>query len=241
LPAEISIDDVMIDETAGVANFSVTLGEASAQTVMVDYVTADDTATQPDDYLAVSDTLTFEPGDVLMQVTVTIIDDALGEGDEGFTVQLSNAVEGIIIAGTGTGTIQDNEVSPCGAPVFDSGVEAELFLWKDCGANVWHVQATGGGVYSNHVGQLTSGQAFQSVTPLDIEGHDTFDTSIPAAISFGLQKWNNGVDAFSFGLVSGESACIALDAPVGADIFYGPDRAQVAPPFEIGTLGVCPL
>ncbi|MDQ1592641.1 MAG: hypothetical protein QOG71_3268 [Pyrinomonadaceae bacterium] len=112
MPA-ISINDVFVAEpdTAGTTNatFTVTLSQASASPVTVTYQTADGTANAPDDYNAVAPTvLTFDPGQTSKNVSVTINADALAEGAETFTVNLSNPSSNATIAdSSGTGTITD--------------------------------------------------------------------------------------------------------------------------------------
>ena len=109
----ISINDVTVAEpdTAGTSNatFTVSLSNPSAAPVTVDYQTADGTANAPADYNAVAPaTLTFDPGQTSKPVTVTVNADALAEGAETFTVNLSNPTGGATIAdSTGTGTITD--------------------------------------------------------------------------------------------------------------------------------------
>jgi hypothetical protein len=110
LPPSLSIDDVTVSEAAGTANFTVTLSAASGQTVMVDYQTADDTATAGSDYTAIgTTTLTFNPGVLTQPVAVTISEDLLDEADETYFVNLSNAVNAMIGDAQGQGTISDND------------------------------------------------------------------------------------------------------------------------------------
>ena len=68
----------------------VVLEPASINTVTVDYRTADGTALASQDYQAVSGTLTFAPGEVEKTVPVAIVADRLVEGDEVFSLVLSN-------------------------------------------------------------------------------------------------------------------------------------------------------
>jgi hypothetical protein len=109
----ISINDVTVAEpdAAGTSNatFTVSLSNASAAPVSVNYQTADGTANAPADYNAVaSTTLTFNPGETSKPVTVTVNADGIAEGAETFTVNLSNPTGGASIADdTGTGTITD--------------------------------------------------------------------------------------------------------------------------------------
>ena len=111
----LAIDDVTITEgDAGVvaATFTVTLSEISANTVTVDYATADGTAAAPGDYSAAAGTLTFLPGETTQTVSVDVNGDALDEEDETYTVDLTNAVNAGIDDGQGVGTITDDDPLP---------------------------------------------------------------------------------------------------------------------------------
>jgi hypothetical protein len=113
---DISIDDQSVSEgDAGTSTFTfnVTLSNPSDQTVTVDYATNDGTATTADgDYDAAANTVTFDPGQTAKTVDVTVNGDLTHESDESFTVDLSNASNANVLAGSGTGTILDDDASP---------------------------------------------------------------------------------------------------------------------------------
>jgi hypothetical protein len=107
-------------------NFTVSLSAASSQTVSVNFATANGTATAGEDYTAASGTLTFAPGEVNKTLTVQVNGDALIEGNETFTVNLSNASNATIAIAEGTGTILNDDVcsysiSPANLSVGASG------------------------------------------------------------------------------------------------------------------------
>ena len=111
----ISIDDVTVTEGNGGsvnAVFSVSLSDASGQTVSVGYATADGTATAGSDYVAAGGNLVFTPGQLTKTVVIQVTGDTLDELDESFTVNLSNAVNAVIADGIGVGTIVDNDPFP---------------------------------------------------------------------------------------------------------------------------------
>jgi hypothetical protein len=89
------------------AVFTVTLSEAVASTVTVQYATADASATAPSDYTATSGTLTFAPGTTSLTVSVTVKSDADGAATQSFTVNLSSPTGATIGNGAGVGTIND--------------------------------------------------------------------------------------------------------------------------------------
>ncbi|HYT30935.1 MAG TPA: Calx-beta domain-containing protein, partial [Actinomycetota bacterium] len=92
--------------------FTVTMSNASSTIVAVDYATADGTAVAPGDYGATSGTLTFTPGLLSRTIAVSVVGDTIQEGDETFSVLLSNPVGGTIADGTAAGTITDDDGAP---------------------------------------------------------------------------------------------------------------------------------
>ncbi len=109
----LSIDDVTVVEgNAGTVNavFTVTLNAASAQTVQVNYATADGTATQPADYTSTSGTLTFTPGQTARTITVPVIGETVPEANETFFINLSGATNATISDNQGLGTITNDDV-----------------------------------------------------------------------------------------------------------------------------------
>ncbi|QDU07870.1 choice-of-anchor Q domain-containing protein [Gimesia aquarii] len=114
--ALLSISDVTLTEDFGGAttsfNFTVSLSQGTSSTVTVDVATMDGTATVlGNDYLAASQTLTFNPFVTEQTFTVTVNSDALtGEGNETFFVNLSSAVNANIADGQGLGTIVEDGI-----------------------------------------------------------------------------------------------------------------------------------
>ncbi|MFM6043094.1 MAG: Calx-beta domain-containing protein, partial [Dolichospermum sp.] len=87
------------------ASYTVTLSQASNQTVSVNYATANGTATAGSDYTATIGTLTFAPGVTTQVLNIPIPNDSLNEADETFTLTLSsptNAALGTQTAATTT-------------------------------------------------------------------------------------------------------------------------------------------
>ncbi|HEV7373595.1 MAG TPA: Calx-beta domain-containing protein [Pyrinomonadaceae bacterium] len=116
LKPDITINDVTVtegDTGTKTIDFTVTLSTSSAQTVTVDYATADGTAIAGSDYQSTSGTLTFNPGETSKPITITIIGDTLDELlSETFFVNLTNAQNAVVLDGQGQGTITDNDPAP---------------------------------------------------------------------------------------------------------------------------------
>jgi hypothetical protein len=89
--------------------FKVTLNQISGNTVTVKYATSNGTASSGSDYASKSGTVTFNPGETVKTVSVTVFGDHLHEADETFFVKLSNAVNATISVGTGKGTIKNDD------------------------------------------------------------------------------------------------------------------------------------
>ncbi len=113
----LSIDDQTVTEKNNgslTMTFTVTLADPPpADTVTVDYATADGTAKAGSDYTITSGTLTFSPGITSQPIDVPILSDTVNEATEIFTVELSNASPNATIADPiGIGTILDNDPPP---------------------------------------------------------------------------------------------------------------------------------
>ena len=104
----ISVDSASVDEGLGV-DITVSLSAATTETVTVDFDSADNTAIAGSDYTAISGSLTFLPGELSTTVSVNTLQDADSEGDETFTIALSNADNATLSATAGTITIVDDE------------------------------------------------------------------------------------------------------------------------------------
>ena len=105
--------------------FTVTLSAVSGQTVTVDYASADGSALAGSDYAAVGDSLTFDPGEQSLDVSVQIIGDTASEPDETFSLTLSNAQNATIATATATGTIENDDTVPALSIVGDSVLEGD--------------------------------------------------------------------------------------------------------------------
>ena len=82
-------------------------------TSVVTYSTANGTAVAPDDYAAINGgTVTFSPGDSVKTIAVQVIADTLAEPDETFSLNITGISDGIIVRGSGLGTINDDEPPP---------------------------------------------------------------------------------------------------------------------------------
>ena len=124
-PVTISILDKRELEDAGSLRLPMVLSRATDEVVTVQYTSADDTAEAGLDYTASRGVVIFDPGATRGVVEIKLIPDDRAEGEEAFTVSLSNPTSAVIIArGTGTGTILDRSPGAM-LRVEDAQVQAE--------------------------------------------------------------------------------------------------------------------
>ena len=90
----------------------MTLSHPSDDNVTVRYTTFDGSATQPDDYTAVSATLTIPAGTITASIPVTLADDPFVEDDESFLVRISATVGAEIEDADAIGAILDDDDLP---------------------------------------------------------------------------------------------------------------------------------
>jgi Calx-beta domain-containing protein len=110
----VSVADISVaegDSGSKVATFVVSLSAPSPEAVSVDYATVNGTARSPGDYTRATGTVSFAANDpsTSKSVTVNVAGDTLDEGDEDFTLTLSNPVKAAIGRGAAMATIVDDD------------------------------------------------------------------------------------------------------------------------------------
>jgi disulfide oxidoreductase YuzD len=234
LKPDVTINDVTVtegDTGTKTVDFTVTLSTTSAQTVTVDFATADGTATAGTDYQSASGTVTFNPGETTKTITITINGDTSDEPNETFFVNLTNAVNAIILDNQGQGTITDNDAAPAISindvtiAEGDSGTTNATF-------NVTLSTASGFTVTVNYAtadGTATAGSDYQSTsgTLTFIPGQTTQTIAVPI----------NGDTTFE----SNETFFVNLTTPTNATILDNQGQGTItnddaAPPTPVITI-----
>ncbi|MDQ0315948.1 aryl-phospho-beta-D-glucosidase BglC (GH1 family)/uncharacterized protein YuzE [Amorphus orientalis] len=105
------LEPLMDDTTGGeggpaTVTFTVSLDQAQDTAVAIAYETVDGTATGGEDFEAASGELVFQPGETEKTVTIAILDDSAVEGDESFSLSVTNPFGDDLLA---TATILDND------------------------------------------------------------------------------------------------------------------------------------
>ena len=188
------------------ATFLVTLSAPATGTVTVDYHTVAGTAGSAD-FTGASGTVTFAAGETSKTITIAIAPDTLVEGNEQFSVVLSNPQSATIADGTGVGTIVDDDTAQPVVPTLaigdasitegDSGTAQLSFTVTLSQAATGPVTvnystangtATAGSDYTARSGTLTfaAGETTKTVTvPITgdtaVEANETFTISLAGA------------------------------------------------------------
>ena len=192
----ISINDATVTEgNAGTttAGFTVSLSNASSQTITVNYATSAGTATAGGDYVTTSGTLTFNPDQTSQPVSVTVNGDLLNEVNETFNVNLSTPSNATIADNLGLGTINNDDPLPslsindvtvvegnAGTSTASFTVSLSAASGQAVGVNFSTANgtATGGSDYVTTSGTVnfTAGQTTQPVS-VTINGDTTNETN----------------------------------------------------------------
>jgi uncharacterized delta-60 repeat protein len=89
---QFSATTYLVNENAGAVTFMLRRSGNLKAPCSVDYATKDITATATADYQPASGTVTFAAGESEKSISISIADDMLGEGNESFSLTLTNAV-----------------------------------------------------------------------------------------------------------------------------------------------------
>ena len=200
------------DSGTAILDFTVSLSKAATGPVTVQYGTANDTAGAGSDYTAKSGTLTFAAGEQSKVIQVPIAGDKLAEGNEKFTVTLTDAHGAAIGRGTATATIKDDDgapASPSSPPVTNStahgtssGDLEALMKVVDSWSGGFNAAVTihnDGGAVSGWQLEIETQSEITSIWNAEIVSHDASGYVVRNA------AWNENVDAeadVSFGFTA---------------------------------------
>jgi uncharacterized repeat protein (TIGR01451 family) len=161
MPAIAIADASCLEGNVGITNmiFQVTLAVPSAQTITVNYVTADGTAMAGQDYVATNGTVTFPPGTTNQSIAVGVIGNTLVEPNKTFYVELSNPVNGTVRRGQAMGTIINDDGLPGQVDHFSwSPITSPQLVGQPFGATITALD------YSNNVATNFNGTVLLEAT-----------------------------------------------------------------------------
>jgi hypothetical protein len=171
-PGELKFGNAVYSQTenGGLVSITVNRSGGSAGAVTVDYVSLDGTAAAGDDYQAASGTLSFADGEVSQTLSLILVNDSIYEGNEDFSLQLSNPTGGAKLGtpASASVTIVDDELPPnAGTLQFSS---ASYSVNEDGGFITITVNRQGGSYstvsvdYSTTGGTATAGMDYTSTS-----------------------------------------------------------------------------
>ena len=168
----LSISDAAVVEGDGGQThvmFTVTLSAASDEVVSVGYVTSNGTATAGVDYTAGSGVVSFAPGVTSQMVHVMVAGDVAVEGDETFTVSLSNPSGATIADGSAVGTITNDDVAPTPTP----GASSVTYVVSDDWGSgfVAGVKVTAGSAFDGWTVEFDTPAAISNIWNAEIVSH----------------------------------------------------------------------
>jgi hypothetical protein len=208
-PPTVSISDSAGYEPTTPMDFRVALSAVSGKTIRVDYATADGTA---DDtrYTPKSGTLTFTPGQTEKEIPITLLNDAVAESPETFSIALTNPVNVTLLSDNATGTIYDDDgglpvVSSVAAQVTEGDVGQTNMVFT-LTLNTLALLTT----YSVHV-------STQAITATEGVDYDAVDMDVDFTIATDTATVSvpvNGDTVYE----GNETFALVISAPVGVTI-----------------------
>jgi hypothetical protein len=207
----ISIDNASGSESAGNIVFTVTQSAVSSTDTTFEYSTADGTATAPGDYTAANNLPgTIPAGSTSTTISIPINNDNTYEGDETFTVTLSNPSNATIATGTVTGTITNDDA----APTFtiddvthnegNAGTTSYTFTITKTGSTALSSTVD----YETVNGTATAPGDFTAISPTTLTFAAT-DTSMPVTVLVNGDAIYETNEAFTIHLSNATNATIA--------------------------------
>ena len=213
-----------VDENipGGEIAITVTRTDGSFGNISVDYSTFDGTATVANlDYIPANGTLSFADGELSKDITISINDDNIFEGDEIFSINLSNPVGGVSLGQPNTVQISiiENENKPPAGSLEFSG--SNYAIAEDANMLIVTVNRLGGSA-----GEVSVNYASADLTAIDgsdyaaVNGTLIFPDTVTSQ-TFTIQIFN---DADSEG---DEKFNLALSVPSGGASLGVKDTATV--------------
>ena len=105
----LTIEDIAVRESDATATFTARLDAVSLVPVTAVFATSDGTATAGQDYVARTGQVRIPPGVLSREISIALIDDALTEGEEYFSIVLGAPVNAVIGLSTAEATIRDDD------------------------------------------------------------------------------------------------------------------------------------
>src|ERR1700730_15921 len=224
----VSVDDIVVGEKDGFAEFVVRLNAPSAASVSVNYFTSNGSAVASSDYIGINtNTLTFAPGEMVKTVRVPIVDDTAVEPTESFFFVLSSPTGGVIGNTYALATIIDNDaasgtpVMAISDPVVDEKIgEAHFTVTLD--------RPSTGVVSVNYATQAGTADAADFAAIAGILSFAPGETAKTVSVTIADDSVAEGNEQFDLVLSSPSGA--SRPDPVGTATIWASDQPTVSTP-----------
>ncbi len=214
--ANTSVDEG--DNGTVMMTFSPTLSFAIATDVTFNYTTVDDSATAGEDYVAANNVLaTIAANTTTTTISVEVNGDTVVEGDETFTVNLSDISDNAIInVGTATGTINNDDVEP--PPVLD--VSDSSLVEGDIGSSMMvftvSMDAAANGIvtveYATSDGTALAGSDYVNISDTATIGAGSMSTTVEVEVTGDTDIEQNETFELTLSNISGNAVLGNADA-----------------------------
>jgi hypothetical protein len=199
----ISVADIVVDESAAYADFTVRLSAPSNGPVSVRYATGNDTARYGSDYAYLDGTLNFAAGETVKTVRIALEDDAAVEPAERFHLNLANATGATIGNTRASATLLDDD----GNAQLTGGAGNNDFVIEDPSARVVEGAAGGTDLVRSSVDHALDA----NVENLELQGNAALD-------GFGNGLANRITGNAGDNMLSGGGGNDTLDGGAGFDV-----------------------
>ncbi|MGV3485301.1 MAG: DUF4347 domain-containing protein [Planctomycetaceae bacterium] len=216
----LSTSEITRREDGLTATLTVTRLNGSDGAASIDYLTVGDTATAGQDFVDTQGTLNFADGEVSQVITVQLLEDALPESTETFSVRIDNPVgAGLLAPRTATVSIIDNDSNLPGYESFTSAAGLKL----NGGASI-----TAGTLQLTSTATRQVGSAFYN-SPLSIDANRSFQSAF--AFQIGGGSGAAGADGLAFVIQNDPRGTSAM-GEFGGGIGYNKIQQSVAIEFD---------
>ena len=214
----ISITDIKFlegDQGFRTVTFDVTLSRPNSGAVSVDWATQDGSALAASgDYKAANGTLTIPAGSLAKKITIRENPDTVAEGDETFSVVLSNPIGDAIVKGTGIATIINDDP---GSAALRVGVSDVTMTEGASGQRIATFEVTLSAASPSGVSVDYTTQNATAVAPADYVTNS-------GTLNFGLNAHKKSVSVRVVGdgsIEPDEAFSVVLSNPIGLTIERG--------------------
>uniref|UniRef100_UPI00129E0D62 Ig-like domain-containing protein n=1 Tax=Shewanella sp. TC10 TaxID=1419739 RepID=UPI00129E0D62 len=217
----VDIDYAVVVEGMEFALFTLTLSEPSTETITLDYSSEELTALFGEDFINVSGTVTFLPGETTAYITVPIVDDLIIEDSPEFAlINLSNVTNAVLGDTQATLRIYDNDLPDNTAIALDiDPVTGDNILTPDESTGTVTITGTvtaDASITTGIIMLTINGQEYQAIMQSD----GTFSVEVDAA------DLVNDIDTVIEGIVYGYGADGAKGTATATEDYDIPTEAQ---------------